>query len=296
MAKLKRFYITKTYRYPAAIAANLATFGGIFGSKANPHRVASSHYRLRTLYRKWLEKLYDADPSPIRDEKELVVMKNCPPWGVVTADTTIESGRKLRPCGKQMFCPYCRARYTAMRAYNVLAHVAFPHRDKQWGEKSDLFLTVCRNTLLYDTSASYAVATIKEIISDKKERGKFFDTRETIAGAVVFTIDIVPNGIKFVKGVIALSKPGVPIEPPYNLKYQPGAQVAGRARVFNFDGFTRTELAAAVAKITRYPKGWLREPNAEWVNLVTEKFHHVRMLSTYGAAFKNGYEEEGEEQ
>lgn len=287
----QNFVVSGVFRTNRYRAAHLAVLGSLYGSENITYkRIPEFHQSLRRQYRAWLQSTFNDGAQGIRSPAELLVMKNCPPFGVVTDTHSFvgDDGRrhKIRPCKRHIFCPYCFARSVTVRAYAAVEGILFTDDDT-----TSLWLTESTTHHTYDMSAILAMEKVVARIKDKENRRRDFDRVADLGGVTVFTVDLRPQGVHLTKGCLIVTQPGVRVYPDGNARRK-DEDVGIYAFNKTFSGVTKGVLSSCVARVAAYSRHHLATVNAEWFDLALRDLHGVRMLSTYGMARQIKEEEE----
>jgi len=130
---IRPFIVTKIRGANRHRAARGAVFSSLISKAQSACSVDAKLELIRTLWFHKLLRLHKAGWANLKSLKNLVYMRNCPPFGVITPD-------KAHCCRKAFICPFCYARERVtesfIRAETVLYGVSGKFREAGPGSKA----------------------------------------------------------------------------------------------------------------------------------------------------------------
>lgn len=290
MVKRKRasttraFEVTKVRRACRHVACRGAVFNSIFARDWMPLGVPETLTRLRRLWHARLSELEHAGWKRVQSRLSMQYMRNCPPFGVFTEDTT-------RVCRLPILCPFCFARLNVLDSYIRLETALFGSMHRKIGEIviPSPHLKLIGFTRLYPLwpnegiewttqSRKALIYTIKHLIA--KYRHTETDVFSPLGGIVLHRTDMrVDNWPLIRSGVLLCDAQQMSAFPKeweeLREKRLLFIEQHDRSRI------TKSLLAEVVSRRFRYSAGLLSWP-AEDVVAYLHSMRRMRLIAKYG--------------
>ena len=213
---------------------------------------AQWHARLNALREEGWEKLQDA--------KALQFMRNCPPFGIETKESSI-------PCHYWRFCPFCWARTVVQALYNGLKDVCLPEGQNERGAKrTDIWIIEFDRRELHPRETGKVEKLVSRLATERRSE-----------------IDQVPHLAAFVRHAIypsankvCFSRRGLLVT---EQKSWPTGIDGVDVRIHKV--VSRKLLCEVVGRVGRYPSALLRCPAKDLLKIIGET-ENVRLFSRFG--------------
>lgn len=232
----------------------------------------------RMLRRKWVR---------INTHLKRQYLRNCPPAGVLV-------GVNATPCEMALACPNCYARRYGSQLFDALERALWPDpsckealpyhliefQGRGTQEAIDAFLLALKER---DSKKSewdrvealqFVLGQHQELVQDSERRRREWCGAGALGGFVLHRIHYRAEGYP------VLGRSGLLVVPRGRDADFGERNAFFRSRLHT--KVTRGVLTRALARVCRFPAGWVREAAADEVLVYLKTFRRTRMLSTYG--------------
>ncbi len=230
----------------------------------------------RWAWREFVDTLDAVGWEPARNDGKRRFLRNCPPVGINT-------NRAYHPCDFCLICPYCLGR----RALNLFMGI----ERLVWGDfhprakpREDVDVIAffmetpaasVRQYMLSDLTPYRLFTEMQTRIIATRRRE--FNCVKSLGGFTNFTVDWVESQKVQVP---ILRRGGVMVVAAGTKVSLPGDTVVER---IDGENLTKKALAREMAKICRYPRGWMSLASPATVAAYLSWFKKMKMLTTFGA-------------
>jgi hypothetical protein len=257
--------VRKAYRYESTRRAVLTP---LLGPGWHRHGVAGALVRLRLLWREKLEELRDADWPPALDELNFHYMRNCPPFGVHSAQMG------LRCCRHRSLCPFCYARDRVLAPFMHMETAAYGGTDPSDRENGGWkkmppgwrLVEFCHARVftvrdggpawLPDYVRTGVCRSVMALARQPGWRRREFDMLRGLAGVVLYRVEPGKGRLTLLKSGLVFTRGGIPdgFEPR-----------GGRFRFREHAEPSKKTLCAAAGRSFSYPTGLMTLPAGDAV-------------------------------